>query len=872
MPIPTDWIRSLDDIELTPRVAGLRKAYFEATPEVCAERPLQLTGYHRDHHLFDQERITPLDKAHAYKDLFEQRVPKIFDFTYPVRRPGSGDRTWDYEERTVAERSLFAGSTTTKFKGVILYPELLALALWPELHTLPQRKANPYYLDAATRHALNTQVFPYWMADSVLERARRMSKPKEAGGPDFDLLEYLVFFLASKPNCISHTIPDFSRAVRDGLAARIAEARARRDEATEPEAQNFYEALAVAMEGIITYSTRLAEAAEAQAATEADPTVRQELEILAAIHRKVPARPARTFREGMTALWVLWTAVHQENANVGLSLGRIDQLLIDLYRQDREAGTLTEADAVELACCLWLKIGDHVPTVPQTGEQLFGGTGSNQAITIGGVDRQGRDAVNELTYIFLRATELMQLRDPNLTARYHPDVHSREYLERLCRANVRTGATPALHNDRAAIAALMAKGDAEEDARDYGVVGCVEPCSAGRHYGHSGALLVNLPSVLEMTLFGGKHRHTGAGPEGPQIGPKTPAPAEMTSFDEVWDAFETQARWMVAQTVAVNNALGRAHQAVYPTPILSSLFEGPMERGKDLIFGGAMGNSSGVAVIGLADVADSLTAIERVVAFPGVGGNGSAGDDGVGLRVRFEELVAALERDFEGPEDAPLLATLRNPERVPVFGLDDAQADQMVYRVAALLDSAWGAEQNYRGGTYRVGYWTMTNHAGFGRLMEATPSGRRAGKSFASGITPESGRTPELTAALHSVAGLPAAVVGNGMALNLKFTPADLDALAEDELVKRFADHVLGYMDPSTGSGGTGGLEIQFNVTDNCAFWDAREHPEKYPELLVRVSGYTAYFRDLNPQMQDEIIERTEYSLRTGKAVRIRTP
>ena len=321
------------------------------------------------------------------------------------------------------------------------------------------------------------------------------------------LLERLVFFLASKPECISHTIPDFTRAIGQGLRHLIDEAGGR-GRAVEPDKKEFYEAIAEALEGIIAYSKRLAAEAEAMAAKERDSTTRQELLDIAAIHRHVPEFPARTFREGLTAMWVCWTATHLENPNVGLSLGRLDQVLHDLYRQDIKKGSLDIPGAVELLCCLWLKIGDHVPAMPDAGEQLFGGTGSNQAITIGGVDVEGRDAVNDLTYVMLRATELMMLRDPNLNARYFPGINSRAYLRRLCEANINTGATPALHNDAAVIRALTSKGETLRQARDYGVIGCVEPGSNGRSYGHSGAILMNLASVLDLTLYNGRHRHT----------------------------------------------------------------------------------------------------------------------------------------------------------------------------------------------------------------------------------------------------------------------------------------------------------------------------------------------------------------------------
>ena len=599
---------SLKDHELTDRASYLRKIYFETLPEICIERALLLTSFHVENHFFDGERISILDKARAYRYALQKRSPVV------SHSQGVDSNMIPFSFR---DRQLFAGSTTSKFKGVPLYPEFLSLSLWPELRTISRRKSNPFYLTDSDADLLNSEIFPYWMENNILEKARKRSfeinrqkngAPKSA--PEIELLERLVFFLASKPECISHTIPDFSRAIKLGLRAFVDEAGQKEAQTADPAKKEFFAALGEVMEGIIEYSQNLAAEAEKQAAKEADPVRKNELLEIAAINRRVPEFPAGSFREGLTTVWICWTAVHLENPNIGISFGRLDQFLYDLYRQDVAKGVITPAYAIELLCCLWLKIGDHVPAVPEASEQLFGGTGSNQAITVGGVDTEGGDAVNDLTYVVLRATELMRLRDPNLNARYFPGVNSKEYLNRICAVNFNTGATPAIHNDRAVIEALGSRVETIEQARDYGVVGCVEPGSNGRSYAHSAAILFNLVSALELTLFNGRHRHTGLDV---LISIETGDCGTFASFDQFREAFEKQIRWIADQAVNLNNLFGEVHQDFYPTPILSSLFEGPMEKGMDLIQGGASINSSGVAIIGLADVADSLSAIQQVV-------------------------------------------------------------------------------------------------------------------------------------------------------------------------------------------------------------------------------------------------------------------
>ena len=842
---------SLDQIKISPDVDQMKKEYFAASPEVDVERPRLLTEYFKANGLFNKSQITSLDAAKAYRYVLQNRTPIVrHAFGYKKVKGQKGMVRMDLHDK-----SPFAGSTTSKSKGVILYPEWLALTLWPELETMENRAANPFQLSAADADTLNKDVFPNWINFNIMDLTRaKIYGNGEKTSPLLQLHDYLVFFLVSKFQCISHTIPDFKKALGMGLQGIINEAKTKQTEAGDQARKDFYQAMKEGMMGIIEYSAALANKAE-QMANSAQGNDKKELQEIARIYRTVPKNPATTFREGLTTIWLCWIACHLENSNTGLSLGRLDQLLYPLYRADVDAGRLTPEEAVELVCHLWLKIGDHVPSIPEAGEQLFGGTGSNQAITLGGVDENGEDAVNDLTYVMLRATELMMLRDPNLNCRYHPEKSSREYLERICEVNVNTRATPAIHNDRAIIDAMMRKGESQAQARDYGVVGCVEPTSAGRGYMATGAILLNLASALEMALFDGRHRHTGS----LQIGPHTGDPTRFTSYQQFRDAFEIQARWLIKQAVTLNNIAGEIHQKYHPTPILSTLFEGPLEKGKDLVFAGAERNASGVATIGFADTADCLSVIEQKV----------YGDKSMS----WETLMKALNNNFKGYE--ALQAELRNPAKTPKYGNENPLADNNASFIAQLLDEEFGKSPHYRGAGihYRVGYWTMTSHAGYGRLTKALPNGRGDRENFTSGFTPVSGETPELTKTLNSVSSVPSKYLSSGVAFNIKYTPYqslvedgdDLDVIRE-KMIKSFADSVAGYFH-GNGNGSKGGVEIQFNVTDEKMFRDAQKNPDKYVDLLVRVSGYTAYFIDLNPQMQSEIIERTEYNLLTGKAV-----
>lgn len=840
-------IAVLGQCKLSDALRQQRADYVRAMPEVDIERPRLVTQLHDEAKLLGDkvDRIGILDKARIYRRVLAERQAIVWhERAWEAGRIKGAERE-DPQSFTVKDRSPFAGSTSSRYKGVLIYPEFLALTLWPELRDLPRRTTNPYQISGTEVDELDRDVFPKWLDSSLLEVCRRMHPEVER---ELGLLEKLVFFIASKPNCISHTIPDFSRAVRDGLRAVVQDAE-RHLETCKAEQRDFYLAVIEVLEGILVYARHLADKAKELAEKETDAQLKQELLEIEEIYRRIPEQPSKTFRDGLTAVWLCWIAVHLENANVGMSLGRLDQLLWPLFRDDIAAGRLTPEKAVELVGHLWLKIGDHVPTVAAAGEQLFGGSGSNQAITIGGVDAAGEDAVNDLTYVMLRATELMLLRDPNLNARYYPGKHQSAYLERLCDANITTHATPALHNDAAVIRALTRKappdGHSVLQARDYGVIGCVEPGACGAFYGHTGALLVNITAALEMALYDGFHPHTGF--EDRQ-GEPTGDVARLPNYGSFREAFKRQLTWLIDHAIRLNEALGRTHQSHYPTPILSALFKGPMDKGLDLIAGGAEINGSGVALIGMADVTDSLSAIERWV---------FKGPD----PIPFADLREALKADFP-KED--LRANLSNPLKTPKYGTGDPAADANAKWLVETLDGLLSGRKNYRGGDYHAGYWTMTNHAGIGKFVGALPSGRKKEMNLASGITPVSGQADSLPAALVSVARLPSASITNGMAFNLKLFPDEGD---RPQMVSKMLAYVKGYFDDKNRDGG---MEIQFNVTDHEKFVEVAKDLDNpaYRDLLVRVSGYTAYFKDLAPRMRAEIINRTEYKLSTGTAVK----
>jgi len=780
-------LESLKDITLDslPRLKRLREIHFNTKPEICVEIAKLLTDFMKKENLKPENGISESLAGKRLKYILENKKPII-------------------------DESLLAGSTTTKIKGVPIYPQFMGQAIWPELETISKREKNPFGITKGDIDCLAKYVFPYWMEGTVQEVCRKGNNNPRS----LQIMERIVFFLASKANVISHTIPDYEIVVNEGLSSILKKIGGKNGD--------FYEGVRLVIEGIKAYSNNLSNEAEKEGEKTNDTKRKDELIRIAKICKKVPMEKSETLQEALQAIWICHIALHQEHTNIALSLGRLDQILYPVYKNEK----ISNDDAIELLGCFFLKLADHVPMNPETGEELFGGSGSNQAITIGGIKRDGSDAVNEMTYLILKTIELLKVRDPNLNARYNYEKNPREYLKRLCSVNINTRATPCFHNDIPVIKALLNQGYSKEDANDYAIVGCVEPIAGGKTFGHTGAILLNLTSSLEMALFSGKHRLT----EDEQIGPKTKDPKDIGSFEEFFDAFKNQTIFLIEQSVEINNLLGKTHLKVNPLPLLSTLTSACIENGMDVLSGGAIYNSSGVAIIGLSEVVDSLCAINDFVFEK--------------KEISFEGLISALKKNWEGYE------VLRQKiiHSGNKFGTLSKMALEMTEKIIELLHLEYQKRENYRGGKYTVGYWTMTIHAGLGVLTGALPSGRKGRDVLPSGITPVSGMAPELLDVLHFMAKINHDRIANGHALNLKFTPGE-------NLLENFTATIEGYMR-------LGGMQVQCNIIDRKTLEDAKKNPEKYPNLLVRVSGYTAYFSDLNPYMQDEIIKRQEYDLR----------
>ena len=578
---------------------------------------------------------------------------------------------------------------------------------------------------------------------------------------------------------------------------------------------------ATTVRAVIHYARRWATHLRARARLESHRS--EELLATAAVLDRVPEHPARTLREGLQAVWLVHVAIHAESFQHGVSFGRMDQYLYSLYEADVRADRLDHAEAVELIGCFLVKGAELLPLFFDRATEYFSGLSSALGVTLGGVGPTGEDATNSLSCLFLEAYDQLRLRQPNLHARLHrgTDPRFRRVVNRVLAGG---GGMPALFNDDVVRSALIDGGATEAEANDYAVVGCAEWGVPYRSFPAAGAIFVNLPAMLLRAL------RSGRDPSHRLVGPSTPDAHDLKDLNAVIDAFSVQLGHLLRRAVAGNDAIERAHGMHRPTPLLSALVGGCVACGRDVTRGGAQINTTGVQCVGMADLVDSLAAIQRAV----FGGR----------LCTLSELLNALEVNFSGHE--VLRAQLR--AHSPRFGAGSLEADHLAAQLGERINAEVARlRPTARGGRCVVGLWGMTTHQGFGARTGALPSGRLAGEPLANGAGPTSGAAAQgPTGALTSCARLPA--VANGAVVNQSLAPALVAGEAGQRTLQGLVD---GYF-------AMGGMQIQVDVLDPALLREARVHPDRHRDLMVRISGYSAYFRDLTAEMQDEIIARAE--------------
>ncbi len=734
----------------------------------------------------------------------------------------------------IDEEELIVGNRTSKRLAGVIPVERgdINAVLEMDMDTMGKRK-RPFMLSEDDRRALREEILPYWKGKTIRDKKaslwaeRGLMKVRGLGEIDRNCPNLATDIFDVQ----GHLVLGHGNVMRQGFNGIKEEAKEhleklQTDNPDERKKADFLQAVIICSAGAIAFAHRFAEEAVKLAGEETNPRRRGELLSIAENCRWIPANPPRTFYEALQCLWFTQVIAQISYGMAGtFALGRIDQYLYPFYKRDVEEGIITKEEAQELIEELELKLTSNILLLPEAGLEVSSTLGTSpQPITIGGQTRDGKDATNELSYMILEASEKLKAVINNLAIRIHGKT-AEDFLLRACQV-YRSTSGQAFYNDELIIPALLSDGYSLEDARDYAIVGCVEPTGSGDTFACTGGNDLKLGGVLEMVLTNGDYRLLGG------QGLRTGDAKRFKTFDEVMDAFRKQLEHNVNLAVDAVNVKDTIYQAEFPAPFVSATLMGCVESGRDATDGGARYNFGSITARGLGTTADSLAAIKKLVF-----------DDQV---LTMSELVELLETDFEGKDDMQHLLI----NRAPKYGNDDDYVDLLAKEIAKLFCQEVTKHQSIRGGHFRPSFYSYGTHVLDGKFLGATPDGRMAGEAISNGISPTNARESKgPTAVLKSAAKLEHRLISNGNALNLRLLPS----LVQDEgVLRKVASLVKTYFH-------LGGMHLQFNVVSRQTLEDAQKHPQNYTDLVVRVSGYSAFFTDLGKSIQDDIIARTEF-------------
>ena len=611
-----------------------------------------------------------------------------------------------------------------------------------------------------------------------------------------------------------HIIPGVKRLFDHGFGGLIEIGKASLEKQTDPERRQFLEAMLICDEAAAQYILRYRDLARDLAKQTEQEEYRAQLEKMAAALDHIAYGKPRSFYEAMQLLWLMHEMVYCETYPASVSFGRLDKYLYPYYQADLAANRITREEAADLMDALWIKFGTTLHAY--------------QNITIGGLDGADGFLDNDITYMMLHSTRKLRFDQPLISLRYNDAMPESMWDEAI--ALIKTGiGFPAFFYDNACIQAKLDLGHEMEDAQDYGLIGCVEMAVPGKEYSKTEVLRVNWGQVLELMLNDGKctcsddafalhHPHKLE---------------DIQSFEEFYDWYKEELAEFTRLSMRCINRLDESVAYCYPTPYLSTLMEGCLECGMDVTGGGTKYNNTGINACGMANAADSLAAIEKLVFQE--------------KKLTLAEFAEALRHNYEGYEDLYYEVTTQCPK----YGNDDAVSDAYLADLVEMFSGVVKEFTNPRGGKFQLGLYSVEDHSKMGIHTGALPDGKLKGAALANAISPVQGRDiTGPTAVVNSVLKTDLSAATNGMVLDLKFSPSFFDNKRHEEALKAL---IKTYFK-------NGGMEIQFNVVDRATLLDAQQHPEKHKDLVVRVSGFSAYFTSLIKETQDEIIARTEYS------------
>ncbi len=724
----------------------------------------------------------------------------------------------------IGQDELIVGERGPVPKAVPTFPELTCHTV-EDLHTLNTRDLQPYRISQEDIDRYEREVIPYWKGRTQRERifshvSREWEEAYHAG----------VFTEFMEQRAGGHTSMD-GKMYRRGLLdtkALIAEALAKLDFINDPEAtdkQQELQAMDISCDAAILFAERHADMAEKMAEEERNPQRKAELRKIADVCRWVPAHAPRDMQEAIQMYWFVHLGTVTElNGWDCMNPGHIDQHLYPFYEKGLKEGTLTRDKAKELISCLWIKFNNQ-PAPPKVGiTALESGTYNDFTnINIGGIDREGKDAVNDVTYMILEVQEELHELQPGLSihvAKVNPD----EFVMAGARVIRQGHGYPSCFNPDVYTKELIRQGKTVEDANEGGCSGCIEVGAFGKEaYILTGYL--NTPKILEITLNNGIDPMTGK-----KLGLETGDPRTFKTFDELYEAYHKQMVHFVDMKLAVNNYIERMFSLYAPATFLSLFIDDCISKGKDYYSGGARYNTTYIQCTGLGTITDCLSTLKKHVF-----------ED---KKFTMDEILTAVSRNFEGNEKMRQFII----NRTPFFGNDDDYADTIAVKVYDDLVRAIEGHPNTRGGKTQLNMLSTTCHNYFGSVCGASVNGRLAKFAISDGTSPAHGAdTNGPTAVIKSLGKLDQTKSG-GTLLNVRFVPS---LLKRDEDLKKLVSLIRAYFN-------MGGHHIQFNIVDTQTLLDAQKEPESYKDLLVRVAGYSDYFNDMTEQLQNEIIARTE--------------
>lgn len=721
-------------------------------------------------------------------------------------------------EIAVQPEELIVGNRTKGVRAGVVFPESGLKWINEEFETLPTRPQDKFQVREEDIREFREEIYPYWHGRSMEDVI------SQNYGPEISAMAKVVK-INQKDHAQGHICPDTKLWLELGPAG-LAE-KARRVKKQHPENPEFYDAVILVMEGARTFMRRYARLLEKTAAE--NEAYRDDLLDLADICEALADRGAQTFHEAVQSLWFLFTILHMESNASSFSPGRMDQYLWPYYEKDIREGRLTEQKALEILEALWLKFNQIVYLRNQHSAKYFAGFPIGFNIAIGGVDEEGNDTYNDLSLLLLKAQYDLGLPQPNLSVRLNRNT-SRELLQDAIQVVAKGSGMPQFFNDEAIIHTMVQDlGIEEKDARDYAIVGCVELTTHGNNLGWSDAAMFNLNKALELAMNHGKCLLTGE-----QIGPDFGGIEEFETFEELEEAFRKTIDHFIDEMMKAEVVVEKAHQDCLPTAFLSAVIDDCLDKGLDVTAGGAKYNLSGIQMIQVANLADSLAAIKELVY-----------DE---KRISREELKQALAENFEGHEITQTMLL----KRAPKYGNDIQWVDDLGAKWAGYFRERMKDYTNYRGGPYHTGMYTVSAHVPMGENVGASADGRKAKEPLADGgMSPVYGRDMTgPTAVLKSVSRMDDSFTTNGGLLNMKFLPEFFRTQTGRDKFEHFLRAFVDLEIP----------HIQFNVVNREDLIDAQIHPERHQSLTVRVAGYTAYFTELAGKLQDEIIERTSYA------------